>query len=49
VTSDVEEVVTVSDRVIVMRDGVAVAELSGDDITQQNALALATKEVEVPA
>jgi ABC-type sugar transport system ATPase subunit len=38
VTSDVEEVVDVSDRVVVIRDGRVVAELVGDAITQDNAV-----------
>lgn len=42
VTSDIEEAITVSDRVVVMRDGVIVAELSGADKSQAQALAAAT-------
>ncbi|MCX6400416.1 MAG: sugar ABC transporter ATP-binding protein [Propionibacteriales bacterium] len=38
VTSDVEEVVDVSDRVLVIRDGRIVGELIGDHITQDNAV-----------
>jgi ribose transport system ATP-binding protein len=44
VTSDVEEAVAVSDRVVVMRNGAIVAELSGADKTQAQALAAATIE-----
>lgn len=42
ITSDVEEVVAVSDRILVMRDGGITAELCGDDRTQQNTIAYAT-------
>jgi ribose transport system ATP-binding protein len=41
VTSDVEESVIVSDRLIVMRDGAIVGELSGNTKTQASAIALA--------
>jgi len=41
VTSDVEESVVVSDRLIVLRDGAIVGELSGDSKTQETAIALA--------
>jgi ABC-type sugar transport system ATPase subunit len=44
VTSDVEEVVAVSDRVVVMRDGKVVCELRGSDKTQARALAAATMD-----
>jgi ribose transport system ATP-binding protein len=40
VSSDVEEVVELCDRVLVMRDGTIAAELSGTDKTQQAALHL---------
>lgn len=46
VTSDVEEAVFVADRMLVMRDGVIVGELSGADKTQSRALALATEDRE---
>lgn len=49
VTSDAEEAVLVSDRVLVMRDGVIVGELHGDAKTQANALALATEDVKPAA
>jgi ribose transport system ATP-binding protein len=42
VTSDVEEAVTVSDRLLIMRDGSFVGELTDGALTQSNALALAT-------
>jgi ribose transport system ATP-binding protein len=42
VTSDVEEAVLVSDRLLVMREGEIVGELAGADMTQHEALALAT-------
>jgi ribose transport system ATP-binding protein len=45
VTSDVEEVVLVSDRVLVMREGRLVGELTGSSISQARALALAAGEV----
>ncbi|MFI5428868.1 sugar ABC transporter ATP-binding protein [Aeromicrobium sp. UC242_57] len=38
VTSDVEEAVDVSDRLLIIRDGEIVAELTGVDITQDNAV-----------
>lgn len=38
VTSDVEEAVDVSDRLLIIRDGQVVAELLGADITQDNAV-----------
>ena len=41
VTSDVEEAVEVSDRLLIVRDGQIVAELLGEDITQDNAVHLA--------
>jgi len=44
VTSDIEEAVLVSDRLLVMRDGMLVGELTGAAMTQANALALATGE-----
>ena len=44
VTSDAEEAVLVSDRLLVMRDGAIVGELFGSAMTQGNALMLATKE-----
>jgi ribose transport system ATP-binding protein len=42
VTSDVEEAVAVSDRLVIIRDGSIVGELTGGALTQSNALALAT-------
>lgn len=42
VTSDVEEAVAVTDRLVIMRDGRVVAELSGRQKTQGQALRLAT-------
>jgi ABC-type sugar transport system ATPase subunit len=44
VTSDVEEVVDVSDRVLVVRDGCIVAELVGDNLTQDQAVHHAVAE-----
>ncbi len=43
ISTDVEEVVNVSDRVIVIRDGLVVGELTGDELTQTAVIALATK------
>ena len=43
VTSDVEEAVTVSDRLIVIRDGRIVGQLTGEAMTQTNAISLATE------
>jgi ribose transport system ATP-binding protein len=45
VTSDVEEAVLVSDRLLVMRDGRIVGELQGETMGQRRALALATGDV----
>lgn len=42
ITSDVEEAATTSDRLIVIRDGQVVAELTGADITQDRAAEIAT-------
>jgi ribose transport system ATP-binding protein len=44
VTTDVEEAVLIADRLVVMREGVVVAELTGTSKTQGNALELATKD-----
>ena len=41
VTSDLEEAVIVSDRLLIMRDGAVVGELRGPSKTQANAIALA--------
>jgi ribose transport system ATP-binding protein len=45
VTSDVEEAVIVSDRLLIMREGSVAAELSGVSKTQSQALAVATASV----
>ena len=45
ITSDAEEAVLVSDRILVMRDGAIVGELHGAAKTQANALALATEDI----
>lgn len=45
ITSDVEEAVLVSDRLIVLREGSVVGQLHGDQISQGQALALATGEI----
>ncbi len=44
VTSDVEEAVTVSDRLVVIRDGRVTGHLAGAELTQKNAIALATED-----
>lgn len=44
VTSDVEEAVTVPDRLVVIRDGRIAGELSGATMTQANAISLATED-----
>ena len=44
VTSDVEEAVTVSDRLVVIRDGRITGHLAGAELTQKNAIALATED-----
>lgn len=43
VTSDVEEAVTVPDRLIVIKDGRIAGELAGSEMTQANAVSLATR------
>ena len=43
ITTDVEEVVDVSDRVVVIREGAVVGELTGTELTQAAVIALATK------
>jgi ABC-type sugar transport system ATPase subunit len=45
VTSDVEEAVTVSDRLLIMRDGAVVDELVGPSKTQGQALRSAARSV----
>jgi ribose transport system ATP-binding protein len=42
VSPDLEEVVQISDRVIVLRDGMIAAILSGAEKTQERVLAVAT-------
>ncbi len=44
ITTDVEEAVLIADRLVVMRDGVVVAELAGDSKTQGRALEAATND-----
>jgi ribose transport system ATP-binding protein len=44
VTTDVEEAVLIADRLVVLRDGAIVAELTGDGKTQGAALDIATKD-----
>ena len=44
VTTDVEEAVLIADRLVVLRDGAVVAELTGDRKTQGRALEMATKD-----
>jgi ABC-type sugar transport system ATPase subunit len=43
VSSDVEEVTTVCDRILIIRDGAFVEELVGNAVTQQRALSAATR------
>jgi ABC-type sugar transport system ATPase subunit len=45
VTTDVEEAVLVADRLVVLREGVVVAELTGKAKTQGQAVAMAAKDV----
>jgi rhamnose transport system ATP-binding protein len=49
ISSDLNEVLTVCDRIVVMRDGRIVGELSRDDATQHAVLALALGTEHVPA
>ncbi len=44
VTTDVEEAVLVADRLVVLREGAVVAQLTGTDKTQGRALEMATKD-----
>jgi ribose transport system ATP-binding protein len=44
VTTDVEEAVLVADRLVVLREGAIVAELTGDERTQGRALEMATRD-----
>jgi ribose transport system ATP-binding protein len=44
VTTDVEEAVLIADRLVVLRNGVVVAELTGDEKTQGRALEMATQD-----
>jgi ribose transport system ATP-binding protein len=44
VTTDVEEAVVVADRLLVVREGAIVGELTGQSKTQGRALAMATKD-----
>jgi ribose transport system ATP-binding protein len=44
VTTDVEEAVLIADRLVVLREGVVVAELTGNSKTQGKALELATQD-----
>jgi ribose transport system ATP-binding protein len=39
VSSDMEELIDGADRLVVLRDGVAVGELAGDQVTEDNVLA----------
>ncbi|MDO4900318.1 sugar ABC transporter ATP-binding protein [Actinomyces sp.] len=41
VSSDMPEIIALSDRALVMKEGLAVAELSGENITEQNLVAAA--------
>jgi ribose transport system ATP-binding protein len=49
ITTDAEEAVIVSDRLLVMRDGEIVGDLHGSEKTRANALALATEETTTAA
>jgi ABC-type sugar transport system ATPase subunit len=49
ISSELPEIVGMSDRAIVMRDGRIVGELSGDDISEEPILRLATRDVRVAA
>lgn len=49
VSSEIEEILGLSDRVIVLRDGRIVAELTGDGITEQAVLAAAFTTIEKDA
>lgn len=46
ISSEIEEILTLSDRVIVMNKGKVVAEVGGDNIERQNLMALCVKEGE---
>lgn len=49
VTSEMPELLALSDRILVMRDGRITGELTGDEATQANILRLATSEVAASA
>ncbi len=44
ISSDIEEVLGLAHRILVMRAGAIVAELSGDQMTEQNVLTAAFAE-----
>jgi len=46
ISSDMEEIIGVSDRVLVMRDGRVAGELSGGEITEKNIMALAVGDAD---
>jgi ABC-type sugar transport system ATPase subunit len=47
ISSELPEVIGMSDRVIVMREGLTVGELTGGDITEEKIMQLATKDQHV--
>jgi ribose transport system ATP-binding protein/rhamnose transport system ATP-binding protein/inositol transport system ATP-binding protein len=47
ISSELPEVIGMSDRVVVMREGVTVGELTGDDINEEKIMHLATKHQQV--
>jgi ribose transport system ATP-binding protein len=44
VSSDMEELIDGADRLVVLRDGVAIGELAGDEVTEDNVLAAIAAE-----
>jgi ribose transport system ATP-binding protein/rhamnose transport system ATP-binding protein/inositol transport system ATP-binding protein len=47
ISSELPEVIGMSDRVVVMREGVTVGELTGDDINEEQIMQLATSEHQI--
>lgn len=47
ISSELPELINMSDRIIVMREGIITGELKASDVTEQNIMKLATKEVAV--
>jgi ABC-type sugar transport system ATPase subunit len=44
ISSELPELLNISDRIIVMREGTVTGELSGDEMTEEGVMRLATRE-----